>query len=1263
VLNVFHMALQTGTDTEFYLKHCSVLDTGSSLHVFNNLRRFDTFRKAPRGDYVLAGSTKVPILGYGKVTMRVDSGDGKQQSFQLKNVAYCPEFVANIVSYDLLEERGFRWDTKTNQLVRNDDSPVCVIRKKGRHRILEDHTEVEAAFPAVKVPKYRKSVKTPRPRSVGSGNLWHLRMGHVGPQALRQLGDRSLGVQLKGPATHKCTACAGAKIHRIISRRVPEQSPTKPFAKVHLDWTPFEESVNGFVRAMYLTCESTGIVFVYFCKSYNTSITLANLKDFQAVLKTYSLHMRTIRSDGELANVRKISRWFSQEGIQFESSPPNTQDQNGRAERTGGVISTKARSMRISAKLPHNLWVDIVNAAVYLHNRTPKANLNWESPYERFYTWLADNHEISGRRKPQLAHLKAYGCKAYAMTGDAKLKKNRLQRLNPRAHIGYLVGYDSTNIFRIWIPHRGEVISSRDVIFDEDKFFDGRKADLDGGLVATLDEFVHQIRIPTQVSRNEIILQEDDEIHDCEHPSWPDQPLGHSDGMERETALTEDERLTQLMSLTEDEHPEQSLIERALTEDESLIQQRALTEDGHLERMSLTEDEHPEGQEIALTEDGHLDRIALTEDECPEHYAPLQPTPPPSEIRALEDYVGLTVKNPARFEGVGNKISSDNNMSLKLLNRADDDRFLDFKETNIASAWQGAFLKGRKFKAHKRDLPPPPENYREFKNHPLKEAFREAQKQHLQEHARKGSWQVIERKLAKDHQVLSSMWVFIYKTDKHGFLVKCKARIVVCGNQQKKLGDLPTRATTLAGNTLRTLLAIAAKFDLELKQLDVVNAFVNCDLDELVFMKMPPGYEEQGRICRLRKALYGLRRSPLLWQLKLTETFRNMGFREIPQEPCVMIKNGVIAFFYVDDIVFAYRKKHEKEAIWAKKELGKAFELTDVGDLKWFLGIHVVRDRAKRSIWLSQAAYIDKVASQFKIDTEGKMPDTPMIEGELKPSPPEYHASMKTRDEYQRKIGSVLFAAISTRPDISFAVSRLARFNQNPSNFHHEAVDRVIKYLYSTKNLCIRYGHDNSSESFICAGDSSFADNTLDRKSSQGYIMILFGGAIGWRANKQNTVTTSSTEAELLALSQTAKEGIFMSRLFKALSLELNEPLRIRCDNRQTLRLFDKSIKLVTKLRHVDIHSHWLRQECRRGTVQLQWEATNNMVADGLTKALSRQKFAHFVKLLRLEDQTERLKLILREEELRDELKAKREAIQDELKQDQKVRYRASSKK
>ena len=141
----------------------------------------------------------------------------------------------------------------------------------------------------------------------------------------------------------------------------------------------------------------------------------------------------------------------------------------------------------------------------------------------------------------------------------------------------------------------------------------------------------------------------------------------------------------------------------------------------------------------------------------------------------------------------------------------------------------------------------------------------------------------------------------------------------------------------------RALMAITAKFDLETVQLDAVNAFVNCELDEVVYMKHPPGFETgRNTILRLRKALYGLRRSPLLWQKELTSTFKSLGFKEIPQEPCVMISGGVIIFFYVDDIVICYRKKNEKMAKNAVTGLKARYVMNELGSLKWFLGIHVL---------------------------------------------------------------------------------------------------------------------------------------------------------------------------------------------------------------------------------------------------------------------------------------------------------------------------------
>lgn len=228
-------------------------------------------------------------------------------------------------------------------------------------------------------------------------------------------------------------------------------------------------------------------------------------------------------------------------------------------------------------------------------------------------------------------------------------------------------------------------------------------------------------------------------------------------------------------------------------------------------------------------------------------------------------------------------------------------------------------------------------------------------------------------------------------------------------------------------------------------------------------------------------------------------------------------------------------------------------------------------------------------------------------------------------NRYQKKIGSLLYAAVTTRVGIAFAVSRLARFMTNPGPQHHAAADRVLLYLKRYRDLGLQFGGDDA---FLVASDASFADNTVDRKSSQAYAMRLFGGLIGWRANKQQTVTTSTTEAELLALSQAAKEGLYVSRLLKELAVKLDDHhIQIHCDNTQTVRLVNDDIaRLQTKLRHVDIHNHWLRQEVHKKTIIVKYTPSNQMIADGLTKALAKDGFERFKQQVGLLDISDRLK-------------------------------------
>ena len=168
-----------------------------------------------------------------------------------------------------------------------------------------------------------------------------------------------------------------------------------------------------------------------------------------------------------------------------------------------------------------------------------------------------------------------------------------------------------------------------------------------------------------------------------------------------------------------------------------------------------------------------------------------------------------------------------------------------------------------------------------------------------------------------------------------------------------------------------------------------------------------------------------MRESPLLWQNLFTGTLLDLGFKSIPHEPCCMTYEGILIFFYVDDIVLAYRKSQKEKAMDLMRRLKGHCNISGGEDLQWFLGIAVYRDRVQRRIWLSQASYIEKIIKLADTDTDTKSSkETPMTKTELLPYP--QRASRKSVRAYQRKIGSLLYAAVTTRIDIAFAVSRLA---------------------------------------------------------------------------------------------------------------------------------------------------------------------------------------------------------------------------------------------
>ena len=213
---------------------------------------------------------------------------------------------------------------------------------------------------------------------------------------------------------------------------------------------------------------------------------------------------------------------------------------------------------------------------------------------------------------------------------------------------------------------------------------------------------------------------------------------------------------------------------------------------------------------------------------------------------------------------------------------------------------------------------------------------------------------------------------------------------------------------------------------------------------------------------------------------------------------------------------------------------------------------------------------------------------------------------------YRAAIGSLMYAAIGTRPDLAFAVQKLAQFSHMPSNEHWKAVKRVLRYVKGTLDLGITYsGAEDAPITAKGYSDADWASDRIDRKSISGYVFILGGGAIAWSSKKQQTVALSSTEAEYMALTRASQHAVWLRKFFSAAGFPQNGPSQILLDNRSALDLAYNP-EFHDRSKHIDMRHHWIRDILAADLVTLEWIPTSEMVADTLTKSLPRPLFQKF---------------------------------------------------
>lgn len=1194
----------------------------------------------------VANGASVRVTRRGTVHLHVNvAGENKTVRISVPNVYYHKTISSNLLSWDKLRLDGWEMHSdKKGTHVLDPSGQKLKLSTRGRVSILKcsmntkDHTVYRVGEMAA------DSVTS----GTQTGNVeamvrLHQQLGHLNFDSMMQLMKSDAIVDLKkihlSPSemnearrrVRECDACLQGKATRTHFGHRGLDRGTKPGECLHFDTYQVSLEYQGKKWLEYaLVCVDPFTEAHWLTKLDNKSEGPHQVINMVKIVQTQlNSTVKRLYTDGgtEFIN-RTLKEFCAKEGIELHYSPPRTQQLNGIAERAVRTNKDSTRTLISHASAPSRFWYRAARHAIYLRNRTHVASSTGMTPYEAFYG-----------KKPSALHCTqgVWGCNAFIW-----ITKEQRDTFGSKVEPCIYLGHDSAqNSPVVYVLRTGKTIVARDVTYRCNSFthakalLEGTREALESALIDDSDSVVWP-RDPTVTTRAEYDI---DENKQSESASQPVAGRNH-DSIQSDSDEEEEYQIESIQDQRKVRGRQQYLVKWAGYDDPTWEPAEYLAETEALQRWHGT---------AAAPE-------SVTEPAPQRQSARIRGLPPGNSVSQSDDR--------SRSESTASTVGSG---TLEVLDLdADDanDKSSDESDSNddshpheqVRMAMVMSALDSMQPGVPSRRRPmtssvavvkavssgvamleqQTPTTYRAAVSSPDSAKWRAGMDKEMDSCQKLGVWQLVSRsQLPKGANVLPVKWVYKIKTDETGAVTQYKARLTPKGFRQKEGVDyFEVYARTGMYKSMRLGLSLAAKWDHELEQLDVPTAFLNAELDEEVYMELPDGYRDgkEGFVCKLNKALYGLKQSPRQWYLLVSKFMtEELDFKASVSDPCLFHKRSstgrkILLFMFVDDFKVNFHREDRQEWNQMKAQLVKRFNTKDMGEAKWILGMRISRDRKARTITLDQELYITKALERYGL-AQCKVAPTPEVVGAQDDRHDESDSYVDRkpvdRQRFMEIVGTLMYAAISTRPDIAHAVHRLASHMIEPTHAHMVAAERVLRYLSGTRELGLVFGTRNDANAApgdsrgrttllqvdVCAyADADWANNKGDRKSVTGWVAKLNGDPVSWAAKKQRTVALSTCEAELYAEAAAIQEVLWLRGLMKELGLYTRTGSIVHGDNQSTIAVSKNGVR-SERTKHVDVKYHFITETVERGDVVLKWVPTNEQHADIFTKALAAPVF------------------------------------------------------